>query len=259
MFHTDFKIHFDITFFFRSGNLHDDGYYRCLFLAKANAKRYRVTLLMSRRPKPSYSSLSSGNAARRCLAKAEVDRSEREISKLRRRRTPIREWWKKKRKIGECLFFVDVGSFIPSNYSSSVGSSRLHSLHCLRSTAKGFPNTPHPARRLLVYSSNISLHRPPPGSKMKIGWCSREIRGGRARLGGGRRSSRSRELSATCIVCRCVMWCVRACRSWIIVAILTLVIPALIYAAVLKLPETKWTSVISHASDWIIAAIKLAK
>lgn len=56
-----------------------------------------------------------------------------------------------------------------------------------------------------VYSSTLptSPHRrPPPRSKMKIGWCSREIRGGRARLGGGRRSSRSRELSAACVYVR---------------------------------------------------------
>lgn len=100
------------------------------------------------------------------------------------------------RKIGECLFFVDVGSFIPSNYSSSVGSSRLHSIvfGAPQKVPKHAPSRP---------TSTRLLFHPPPGSKMKIGWCSREIRGGRARLGGGRRSSRSRELSTTCVICVC--------------------------------------------------------
>jgi hypothetical protein len=128
----------------------------------------------------------------------QVDRSEKEISMLRRRRRSTRERWK---KTGEWLFLVDAGSFIPSNYSSLVESACLHSLHCLRSTAKGFPNTPHPGRRLLVYSST-SLRHLPPWPKMKIGWCSREIRGGRARATRGRRSSRSREHPAMCVFAR---------------------------------------------------------
>lgn len=81
---------------------------------------------------------------------------------------------------------IDAGSFIPSNYSSSYSESPcLHSLHCLRSTAKGLPNTPYPEPTSTLPTS---LRRPPLRSKMKIGWCSREIRGGRARVGGGRRS-----------------------------------------------------------------------
>jgi len=66
-----------------------------------------------------------------------------------------------------------------------LGSPCLHSLHCLRSTAKGLPNTPHPEPTSTLPTS---LLRPSLRPKMKIGWCSREIRGGRGRIGGGCRS-----------------------------------------------------------------------
>lgn len=47
-----------------------------------------------------------------------------------------------------------------------LGSPCLHSLHCLRSTAKGLPNTPHPEPTSTLLTS---LLRPLLRSKMKIG------------------------------------------------------------------------------------------
>lgn len=54
--------------------------------------------------------------------------------------------------------------------------------------------------RLLFQHLSVTFHHNP---KMKIGWCSREIRGGRAEATRGRRSSRSHEHPAMC-VCVCV-------------------------------------------------------
>jgi len=135
------------------------------------------------------------------------------------------------------LFLVDAASFIPSSDSSSIGSACLHSLHCLRSTAKGFPNTPHPGRRLLVCSLNIS---PPTSSKIPRDenrlMLERDPR--RSRAGGRRRSSRSREFR------RYVCACTRTCALTLLLyaplvdyrrtAILTLVISPLMYVCLYK-------------------------
>lgn len=155
--HTNFKIHFDILFPF---NLHDIvmGIVNVVIAsAKANAKRYRDSINAAFQLVLRFSFKRKRGEELPCGG-----RSKWKGDKQVKTKNTYPGMVEKKGKIGECLFSVDVGSFIPSSYSFPVGSSRLHSPHCLRSTAKGFPNTPPPGRRLLVYSSNVS---PPPSSR----------------------------------------------------------------------------------------------
>lgn len=115
-----------------------------------------------------------------------LDRSKRKGDKQVMMRKNTYPGTVKKDKRAPSRIHIDAGSFIPSNYSSSYSGCPA----CTRSIVFGAPQKgsqihPHsePTSTLLA-----SLFRPPLRSKMKIGWCSREIRGGRARVGGDRRS-----------------------------------------------------------------------
>lgn len=91
-------------------------------------------------------------------------RSKRKGDKqVRTRKNTYPETVKKDKRLAPPRIHIDAGSFISSNYSSSYsGSPCLHSLHCLRSTAKGLPNTPHPEP-----TSTLPSISPPPSSKIQ--------------------------------------------------------------------------------------------
>lgn len=122
-------------------------------------------------PKSSCDSLSRGNSAK---VSRQVDRSEKEISKLGWGRTSTRERWKKTR---EWLFLVYTCRRLPLYHPTTLPPTRV-ALACTRSIVfgapqKGPPNTPHPEPTSTLPTS---LLRPLLRSKMKIGWCSRKIR-----------------------------------------------------------------------------------
>jgi len=196
------------------------------------------------RSKSSCDSLSSGNAAKRCLAEAPCrGRSKWKGDKQVKTKKNIYPGMVEKKKdrrvplLRRRRFLYTIQLLL--HRVVPLALAPLSSEHRKR-VPKYAPSRPTSTPSTLP----TSPRRSPPEPKMKIGWCLREIRGGRARVGGGRRSSKSRELSATCIVCMCACARMYVCANMPLVdyhrtAILTLVILALMYVRCLKLLRNK--------------------